>query len=181
MRKQNRFDETEKVFCFGSHVEGQDATAAKKTVSGLLKILQPGGEWTKDEVAEYVELALEGRRQVKEQLKKRGSFEFYKTSFSYIDQESGIERTVGLPKQGGPGVISQDPLLPGTIYTAAANEEAKVGLFRLEVTIRGLAGRGGGKAGYRVLWRHRPGAAQERRNIATSVFDRRSECLAHLV
>jgi ATP-dependent Lon protease len=141
LRKQNRFDEMEKVFRFGSHMEGRDATAAKKTVSGLLKILHPGGEWTNDELAEYVELALEGRRRVKEQLKKRGSFEFYKTSFSYIDQESGIERTVGLPEQGGPGVISQDPLLPGTIYTAAANEEAKVGLFRLEVTTTAGTGR----------------------------------------
>jgi len=28
-------------------------------VSGLLKILHPAGEWTKDELAEYVELALE--------------------------------------------------------------------------------------------------------------------------
>jgi ATP-dependent Lon protease len=141
LRKQNRFDETEKVFRVGSHVEGRDATAAKKTVSGLLKILHPGGEWTKDELTEYVELALEGRRRAKEQLKKRGSFEFYKTSFSYIDQESGIERTVGLPEQGGPGVISQDPLLPGTMYTAAANEEAKVGLFRLEVTTTAGTGR----------------------------------------
>jgi ATP-dependent Lon protease len=134
LRKQNRFDEAEKVFRFGSHVEGRDATAAKKTVSGLLKILHPGGEWTKHELAEYVELALEGRRRVKEQLKKRGSFEFYKTSFSYIDREVGIEKTVGVPEQGGAGAISQDPLPPGTIYTAAANEEAKVGLLRLEVT-----------------------------------------------
>jgi ATP-dependent Lon protease len=69
LRKQNRFDETEKAFRFGSHVEGRDATAARKTVSGLLKILHPGGEWTKDKLAEYVEPALEGRRWVKEQLK----------------------------------------------------------------------------------------------------------------
>jgi ATP-dependent Lon protease len=58
----------------------------------------------------------------------------YKTSFSYINHETGIENTVGVPEQGGAGAISQDPLPPGTIYTAAANEEAKVGLFRLEVT-----------------------------------------------
>lgn len=38
---------------------------------------------------------------MKEQLKKRGSFEFYKTSFSYIDQEDGAERTVAVPEQGG--------------------------------------------------------------------------------
>ena len=141
LRKQNRFDETERAFRFGSHVEGRDATAAKKTVSGLLKILHPGGGWTKEELTEYVELALEGRRRVKEQLKKRGSFEFYKTSFSYIDLADDTERAVGLPEQGGAGIISQDPLPPGTVYTAAADSEAKVALFRLEVTLTGGSGK----------------------------------------
>ncbi len=141
LRKQNRFDETERAFRFGSHVEGRDATAAKKTVSGLLKILHPGGGWTKEELSEYVELALEGRRRVKEQLKKRGSFEFYKTSFSYIDLADDTERAVGLPEQGGAGIISQDPLPPGTVYTAAADSEAKVALFRLEVTLTGGSGK----------------------------------------
>jgi ATP-dependent Lon protease len=141
LRRLNRFDEAEKMFRFGSHVEGRDAIAAKKTVSGLLKILHPGGEWTKGEMAEYVELALEGRRRVKEQLKKRGSFEFYKTSFTYIDLDEDSERAVGVPEQGGAGVISQDPLPPGTVYTAAVDAEAKVGLFRLEVTLTAGTGR----------------------------------------
>ena len=141
LRKQNRFDEVERMFRFGSHVEGRDAIAAKKTVSGLLKILHPGGEWTKEEMAEYVELALEGRRRVKEQLKKRGSFEFYKTSFSYIDLDEDTELAVGVPEQGGAGVISQDPLPPGTVYTAAVDAEAKVGLFRLEVTLTAGTGK----------------------------------------
>ena len=78
-----------------------------------------------------MEVALEGRRRVKEQLKKRGSFEFYKTSFSYVDRESDVERSVDVPEQGGAGVISQDPLPPGTVYTAAVDDEARVGLFRL--------------------------------------------------
>ena len=133
LRKQNRFDEVEKVFRFGYHVEGRDAIAVKKTVSGLLKIIHPDGEWTKENLTEYVELALEGRRRVKEQLKKRGSFEFYKTSFSYIDQESDTEITVGVPEQGSAGIISQEPLPPGTVYTATVNGEARVGLYRLEV------------------------------------------------
>ena len=141
LRKQNRFDEAERVFRFGAHVEGRDATAAKKTVSGLLKIIHPGGGWTKEELTEYVELALEGRRRVKEQLKKRGSFEFYKTSFSYIDLADDTERAVGVPEQGGAGVISQDPLPPGTVYTAAVDSEAKVALFRLEVTLTAGTGK----------------------------------------
>lgn len=141
LRKQNRFDEAERAFRFGSHVEGRDATAAKKTVSGLLKILHPGGEWTREDLIEYVEIALEGRRRVKEQLKKRGSFEFYKTSFSYIDLQDDTERSVGVPEQGGAGVVSQDPLPPGTVYTAAVDNEAKVALFRLEVTITAGTGK----------------------------------------
>ena len=141
LRKQNRFDETEKAFRFGSHVEGRDATAVKKTVSGLLKIVHPGGGWTKEELVEYVELALEGRRRVKEQLKKRGSFEFYKTSFSYISMEDDTERSVGVPEQGGAGVISQDPLPPGTVYTAGVDSEAKVALFRLEVSLTAGTGK----------------------------------------
>jgi ATP-dependent Lon protease len=141
LRKQNHIDEVERVFRFGPHVEGRDATAVKKTVSGLLKILHPGGGWTKEEIAEYVELGLEGRRRVKEQLKKRGSFEFYKTSFSYIDLENDTERSVGVPEQGGAGVISQDPLPPGTVYTAAVDSEAKVALFRIEITLTAGTGK----------------------------------------
>ncbi len=135
LRKQNRFNEAERAFRFGPHVEGRDATAVRKTVSGLLKIIHPDGEWSKEELTEYVELALEGRRRVKEQLKKRGSFEFYKTTFSYLDLDTDMEQIVVVPEQSSGGVISADPLPPGTVYTAAVNAEAKVALFRLEVTL----------------------------------------------
>src|SRR5439155_2980835 len=138
---QNRFDAVERHYRFGSHVEGRDATAAKKTVSGLLKLLHPDGEYSKQDLLLYLELGLEARRRVKEQLKKRGSFEFYKTSFSYIDLTDGIERTVGVPEQGGKGVISQDPLPPGTVYTATADGESRVALYRLEVTLTAGTGK----------------------------------------
>ena len=90
----------------------------RKTVSGLIKILFPHGDVAQDELAEILELALEGRRRVKEQLKKMGSFEYYQTSFSYTLQDSGEERFVGVPEQGGRDLISADPLSPGTVYTA---------------------------------------------------------------
>ena len=135
LRKQNRFDAVDQYYRFGSHVEGRDATAVRKTVSGFLKLLHPDGAFGKEEVQEYVELALESRRRVKEQLKKRGAFEFYKTSFSYIDLTDDVERTVGVPEQGGSGAISQDPLPPGTVYTAAIDDQGHLGLYRLEVTV----------------------------------------------
>jgi len=135
LRKQNRFDVAEKMFRFGSHIEGRDASAIKRTVAGLVKLLHPDGEYTKSELQEYLELAMEGRRRVKEQLKKRGSFEFHRTSFSYIDIEDGVERTVGVPEQGGTGAISPDPQPEGSVFTACSDADGKVGLFRLEVTV----------------------------------------------
>jgi len=105
----------------------------RKTVSGFTKLLYPHGELTQDELAELVELALEGRRRVKEQLKKMGSFEYYQTSFSYIANETREEHYVGVPEQGGRDMISADPLAPGSVYTAAVDDQGKVGLYRIEV------------------------------------------------
>jgi ATP-dependent Lon protease len=70
---------------------------------------------------------------VKEQLKKMGSFEYYQTSFSYIDNETREERYVGVPEEGGRGLISADPLAPGSVYTASVDDQGKIGLYRLEV------------------------------------------------
>src|SRR6202030_2002081 len=77
--------------------------------------------------------SLEGRRRVKEQLKKMGSFEFHQTSFSLIDNETREEKFVGVPEQGGRDMISLDPLAPGSVYTSSVDDHAKVGLYRLEV------------------------------------------------
>lgn len=110
-------------------------------MSGLVKILYPHGEVREAELAEPVELALEGRRRVKEQLKKMGSFEYYHTSFSYAHKETGEERFVGVPEQGGRDLISTDPLAPGTVYTAGINGDGTVGLFRVEVSVASGSGK----------------------------------------
>ena len=107
--------------------------AVRKTVSGLVKLLYPHGELSGQELAELVEMGLEGRRRVKEQLKKMGSFEYYQTSFSYIDNDTREERFVGVPEQGGKDTISTDPLAPGSVYAASVDDQGKVGLYRLEV------------------------------------------------
>jgi ATP-dependent Lon protease len=69
-RRQNYSGAVDEVFAFGEHLNARDERAVRKTVSGLLKILHPHGEWTRAELREYLELALEGRRRIKEQLKK---------------------------------------------------------------------------------------------------------------
>jgi len=119
----------------GDHLNARDVKAVRKTVSGLVKLVYPDGEPTAPELAVLVELALEGRRRVKEQLKKIGSFEYHQTSFSYVDNETREERYVGVPEEGGRNLISTDPLAPGSVYAAAVDEHGKVGLYRLEVGI----------------------------------------------
>ena len=125
----------------GSHLVSRDRKAVKKTVSGLMKIVYPHGQATKDEIAELLEFAMEGRRRVKEQLKKMGSFEYYQTSFSYTDAESGEERFVGVPEQGGRNLISSDPLAPGTVYAGTVAADGTVGMFRVEVSVSAGAGK----------------------------------------
>lgn len=133
LRKHNFTEIMDRNFSLGSHLNARDVKAVRKSVSGLVKLLYPHGELSKDELGELLELALEGRRRVKEQLKKMGSFEYHQTSFSRIDNESREERFVGVPEQGGREMISIDPLAPGSAYAASVDDQGKVGLYRLEV------------------------------------------------
>jgi ATP-dependent Lon protease len=133
LRKHNFTEIIDRHFSLGSHLNARDVKAVRKSVSGLVKLIYPHGEVSKDELGELLELALEGRRRVKEQLKKMGSFEYHQTSFSYIDGETREERFVGVPEQGGRDMIATDPLAPGSVYTASVDDEGKVGLYRLEV------------------------------------------------
>jgi ATP-dependent Lon protease len=133
LRRHNFTEMIDRHFSLGSHLNARDVKAVRKTVSGLVKIIHPHGEFTQEDLAELVDLALEGRRRVKEQLKKMGSFEYHQTSFSYIHNETREERFVGVPEEGGRDLISTDPLAPGSVYTGSVNTEGKVGMYRLEV------------------------------------------------
>jgi ATP-dependent Lon protease len=141
MRKHNFTEVIDRHFSMGAHLNARDRKAVRKTVSGLMKIIHPHGEVSQDDLAEILELAMEGRRRVKEQLKKMGAFEYYHTSFSYTRDETGEERFVGVPEQGGRDLISVDPLPPGTVYTAGVTSEGTVGLYRVELSVASGTGK----------------------------------------
>jgi ATP-dependent Lon protease len=125
LRKHNFTESIDRHFSLGAHLNARDVKAVRKTVSGLVKLIHPHGDVSKEDLAELVEMALEGRRRVKEQLKKMGSFEYHQTSFSYIDNDTREERYVGVPEEGGRDLISPDPLAPGSVYTASVDVMAK--------------------------------------------------------
>lgn len=133
LRRRNFTEVLDRSFSFGAHLNARDVKAVRKTVAGLIKLIYPNGELTKEELAEILELALEGRRRVKEQLKKMGSFEYHQTSFSYIDTETREERYVGVPEEGGRDLIATDPLAPGSVYAVSVDDQGRAGLYRLEV------------------------------------------------
>ena len=99
VRKQSFVRAIDDEFAFGAHLSARDEKAVRKTVSGLLKILHPHGEWTRAQLREYLEFAMEGRRRVKEQLKKLAAHDYAKTAFSYIERDTGQEYWVEVPEQ----------------------------------------------------------------------------------
>jgi len=133
VRRQNYTELPDRYFSMGSHLNARDVKAVRKTVSGLVKLIYPNGQVTSEQLSELLELALEGRRRVKEQLKKMGSFEYHQTSFSYVNNETREERYVGVPEEGGRDLISTDPLAPGSVYAASVDDQGRVGLYRIEV------------------------------------------------
>jgi ATP-dependent Lon protease len=141
LRKLNFTEVIDHHFSLGAHLNARDRKAVRRTVSGMMKILHPHGQVSQDELEEILSLALEGRRRVKEQLKKMGSFEYYQTSFSYVGSETGEEHFVGVPEQGGRDLISADPLPPGTVYSASVGHDGTVGLYRVEVSLSAGTGK----------------------------------------
>jgi ATP-dependent Lon protease len=141
LRKHNFTEMLDKEFSLGSHLNARDVKAVRKSVSGLAKLIYPHGEINKEELIEILELAIEGRRRVKEQLKKMGSYEYHQTSFSYIDTDTREEKFVGVPEEGGRNLISSDPLAPGSIYAASVDDQGKVGLYRIEVGLSAGTGK----------------------------------------
>ena len=132
LRKEQYGDALDKYFRLGSNLNQRDTIAVRKMVGGLLKLLYPDGEFTKEQLEEILKLALEMRRRVKEQLKKLGGMEFYDVNFSYIDKDSFEEYYVSVPEQGGGKLIPEGMCNPGQVYTVSQGKSGMIGVFRLE-------------------------------------------------
>ncbi|MCM3139801.1 protease Lon-related BREX system protein BrxL [Bacillus safensis] len=132
MRKRTFSDAINLYFKLGNNLNQRDTNAVKRTVSGMLKLLYPHGDFIKEEISEVLEYALEGRRRVKEQLKKIGGMEFYDVMFSYIDKETLEEHYVSVPEQGGGKLIPEGMGKPGHVYVAGHSYSGMIGIYKLE-------------------------------------------------
>ena len=132
LRKEQYGDALDHWFRLGKNLNQRDTIAVRRTVDGLLKLIYPDGEFSKEELEEILQVALEMRRRVKEQLKKLGGMEFYDVNFSYIDNDSFEEHYVSVPEQGGGKLIPEGLCNPGQVYTVSRGKSGMIGVFRLE-------------------------------------------------
>jgi len=139
-RKTTYYDALDKYFSLGSHLKQRDSKSVRRIISGFIKLLHPNGEYSKEDIREYLIIAMEMRRRVKEQLKRIGGMEFWDTNFSYIDKETQEEIFVGLPEEKGSSLIEGNPLAPGVCYTATSDGDNN-SLIKIEV----VALKGSGK------------------------------------
>ncbi len=153
MRKRSFADAIDAHFTLGNNLKQRDVQGVRKSVSGLLKILYPDGEFSKEDVREVLTYALGLRRRVKEQLKKLGGMEFYDVNFSYLDKETLEEHFVSVSEQSSGKLIGAEPLPAGHLYSVTRGDADRIGLYRVElqtVTGRGQLKKMGGAAHARV-------------------------------
>lgn len=164
MRKRSHADAIDKYFKLGNNLNQRDVIAVRKTVSGLIKLLHPHGQFNREDVRACLEYALQVRRRVKEQLKKIGGMEFYDVHFSYIDNDTLEEHFIMVKEQGGGALIPEGPGKPGFIHTIGIGSKGMPGLYRIELQVT----KGTGKLATSGLWNS--GAAKEQVKIAFDYF-----------
>lgn len=132
MRKYDFTTNFLKYFELNKNFNTRDEKAVTKTFSGLVKLVYPDENMTKEEVQELLEYAIEGRRRVKEQLKKMSPSEFDAVSLGYLDIESNEEIIVNVPEQPDQTLISDVFEPAGFVYAIGRSLKNQIGVYRLE-------------------------------------------------
>jgi ATP-dependent Lon protease len=87
MRSLDYSDLYQEHFTLSPDISTRDRDAVHKTYSGLMKILYPVGQATKEEIEEVLRFAIEGRKRVKDQILRIDST-MPDVKFGYLDMES---------------------------------------------------------------------------------------------
>ena len=92
LRSHDFSDRYKKYFELSENISTRDRDGINKTFSGLMKILYPQGDASKEEIEYLLRAAVEGRKRVKDQLLRIDST-YPEVCFSYIEK-GGIEKQI---------------------------------------------------------------------------------------
>ena len=106
MRDADYSDRYQEHFTLGSDISTRDRDGIHKTFSGLMKILYPHGEATKDEIAEILRFAIEGRKRVKDQILRIDST-MVAVKFGYLDKAGEWHGVTTLEEDEYPAYYNQ--------------------------------------------------------------------------
>lgn len=101
LRDHDLSDRYKQFFTLTPEISTRDRTSITKTFSGLLKILYPHGEASEEELREILELAIEGRKRVKDQL-MRIDPTYADVSFAYTDSSGRLHSVKTLEEEQYP-------------------------------------------------------------------------------
>ncbi len=101
LRSHDYSDRYRQHFSLSDDISTRDRDGIHKTFSGLMKIIFPNGEASKDEVAELLKFSIEGRKRVKDQLMRIDST-YGKVFFAYEDQDGNTVSVTTLEEQEYP-------------------------------------------------------------------------------
>jgi ATP-dependent Lon protease len=86
MRSQDYSDRHQEYFTLSPDISTRDRDGIHKTFSGLMKILYPSGDATREEIEDILRFSIEGRKRVKDQILRIDST-MPGTQFRYLDRE----------------------------------------------------------------------------------------------
>ena len=140
MRKYDFTNTFSDYFALNDQFNARDTIAVSRTFSGLAKLIYPNEEISKEEAREILEYAIEGRRRVKEQLRKMTPREFSDVNLGYIDRDTGEEIIINLPEVADGTLIFDGFEEPGYVYGVGKSVHNVLGVYRLENKLIGGTG-----------------------------------------
>ena len=122
LRTQDYSDQYKGLLDLDSSLSTRDKDGINKTFSGLMKILFPQGEASREEIEKVLRLAMEGRKRVKDQL-MRIDTTYAPVAFTYIGEDGSRHQVATLeeveyPKYFNTETQVDDGALPDSAATA---------------------------------------------------------------
>lgn len=132
MRKYDFTNSFSLYFELNSNFNTRDEAAVRRTFSGLVKLIYPNEQMSKEEVRELLEYSIECRRRVKEQLCKMNPIEYNDINLGYIDLDTQEETIVYLPETSNGTLVSNESEPSGYAYGVGKSINGDVAIYRLE-------------------------------------------------